>query len=141
MRKFLIASMATLFAFTLGFSQKPIKTKETPKVVGWFSAGIFGCWGWNFCDGSAPWHTLQGSTIQTLYDDNTMHFKIPLSSLTEQNREFYSNAKVFVLDQDTPMAEDESRLFELSPSTTYLKGMYDLKNDGKYLEFSVKIRR
>ena len=118
------------------------KPQQTPKAVGWFSAGVYGCWGWSFCDGGAPWEsaTLTGLTTQTFNDDKTMSFSIPLSSMNEENVKFYSDKDTFVLENDSPLQVGEYKLFGLSPKTVYLKGTYPLVNNGKTISFTVKLK-
>jgi hypothetical protein len=116
------------------------KPKSTPKVVGWFSAGVYGCWGWDFCDGGAPWDkvTIPGKTTQTMNEDNTMSFSIPLSYMNEENVRFYSDKNTFVLKNDSRLEIGEYKLFGLNPETVYSAGTYPLVNDGRSISFTVK---
>lgn len=123
---------------------KPVPSKA---AVGWFSAGVYGCWGWNFCDGGAPWERpaekSSNNSIQTLLKKGekfSMTFEIPLSSMSEENRKFYSKAKVFVLEDDKVIDTNERKEFGLNNGVVYKKGMYDLINDGNKIIFTVDIR-
>ncbi|HLP63213.1 hypothetical protein [Flavobacterium sp.] len=118
------------------------KPKPTPKVVGWFSAGTFGCWGWDFCDGGAPWESVSqvGSTEQTLNANKTMTFKIPISSMNAENVKFYSDKNTFELKNNSPLQVGEYKLFGLPPGTAYLAGVYPLVNDGKSITFTVSFK-
>lgn len=111
----------------------------TPKTVGLFSA-TNGCWGWGFCNASAPWENASqiGTTIQTLNINNTMTFKIRLGTMNAENVKFYTGKTTFELKDNSPLQAGECTLFGIKPGAKYLAGVYPLVNDGTYITFTVK---
>lgn len=109
-------------------------------AVGWFSAGNFGCWGWNFCNGDAPWNT-KGTTLQ-VYNAATdlVTFTIPFSALNDKNMEFYADKDIFRLEKDTKLSEAECDALRLPYGTVYIAGDYPLDKKNNALNFSVKVK-
>lgn len=146
MKKFVFGLIATvMLSFSANAQGKKLpgivgQTQLTPKTVGLYSAGSSSCWGWSFCNATAPWDlpTQTGTTYQTLNANKTMTFKIPLSSLNAQNVQFYAGKTTFELKDDSPLQVGEYKLFGLPQGSKYLAGVYDLVNTGAEISFTVK---
>lgn len=141
MKKVLLG-LSLMMAFASGsFAQKKATTKKsTPsnQVVGWFSAGTFGCWGWDFCNGDAPWDK-KGTSWEQLNTDNTITFTIPLSALNDKNKEFYADKDEFRVEHESLLDPNECAALGLEEGAKFVKGIYPLEITNNSLKFTVKI--
>lgn len=123
-----------------------------PKVVtirkpGYFSAGIFGCWGSGSCyediiiNGMVVPPTEGNSTVMTK-ENGRIKISFNYSTFNDNNKEYYMSRNVWENPEDSALLDSEANGLQLPIGTKLLAGNYPITRVGdklivyvNYLEF------
>jgi hypothetical protein len=125
MKKVLIL-LLTIFSLQIGFSQEEQKAPDVDNSgnePGWFAIGNGHCIGWGICNGSIK---EKGETDIFLLNNNRIRFSFLISSLSEENQEFFNGKEQWEQpEQNLPI--NICNALKLSEKTLLIKNVYPIE--------------